>query len=367
MADNFDINNFLAQAIAAGASDIHLRVNEHPVIRKDSKIIKADLPKLTFEDIESIVNVVTPKALRTQANSAYDLDFSYEIKGLSRFRVNLSRQLGNNSLVLRSIPYKIKSIEELALPLSLEKFATLNNGLVLVTGQTGSGKSTTLAALVDYININYQKHIITIEDPIEFEFFSKKSIISQRQIGLDTPSFSDGVKYAMRQDPDVILIGEIRDRETIEAALKASETGHLVFATLHTNDAVQTVNRIINMFEPKDRDFIRGQVAATLRGTISQKLAVNKSGEGRTPACEILVCTSTVKDFIIKNELDKIYDLVKKGSFNEMLTMNMSLFKLIEKDIITREEALEKSDNKNEIIQMIKGIYHGTNMQVGKK
>ncbi len=367
MVEKFEVNSFLAKAISAGASDVHLRVNEHPVIRKDSKIIKADLPKLTFDDIEEIVNTVTPKALRTQANSAYDLDFSYEIKGLSRFRINLSRQLGNNALVIRSIPYKIKTIEELNLPLSLEKFATLNNGLVLVTGQTGSGKSTTLASLIDHININYQKHIITIEDPIEFEFSSKRSIISQRQIGLDTPSFSDGVKYAMRQDPDVILIGEIRDRETVESALKASETGHLVFATLHTNDAVQTVNRIINMFEPKDRDFIRNQLAVTLRGTISQKLAVNKSGEGRTPASEILVCTSTVKDFIIKNELDKIYELVKKGSFNEMLTMNMSLFKLMEKGIISIEEALDKSDNKNELQQMIKGIYHGTNSQVGKK
>lgn len=363
MTEKFDINSFLAKAISAGASDVHLRMNEHPVIRKDSKIIKADLPKLTFEDIEEVVNVVVPKPMRTQANSAYDMDFSYEIKGLSRFRINLSRQLGSNALVIRSIPYKIKTIEELKLPLSLEKFATLNNGLVLVTGQTGSGKSTTLASLIDHININYQKHIITIEDPIEFEFVSKKSIISQRQIGLDTPCFADGVKYALRQDPDVILIGEIRDRETVECALKASETGHLVFATLHTNDAVQTVNRIINMFEPKDREYIRGQIAATLRGTISQKLAVNKNGEGRTPACEILVCTSTVKDFIVKNELDKIYELVKQGSFNEMLTMNMSLFKLIEKDIITKEEALERSDNRNELLQMIRGIYHGTKQQ----
>lgn len=164
----------------------------------------------------------------------------------------------------------------------------------------------------------------------------------------------------MRQDPDVILIGEIRDRDTVESALKASETGHLVFATLHTNDAVQTVNRIVNMFDLKDRDYIRSQIATTLRGTISQKLAVNKNGEGRTPACEILVCTSTVKDFIVKNELDKIYDLVKQGSFNEMLTMNMSLYKLMEKDIITREEALDRSDNRNELMQMIRGIYHGT-------
>lgn len=360
MAEKFNINGFLRKAISIGASDVHLRAEEHPVIRKDGKIIKIDLPRLTEEDLTDIANVIVPKVARTRANSAFDMDFSYEIKGLSRFRVNLSRQLGHTVFIIRNIPYNIKTIEELNLPVSLQKFACENNGLVLVTGPTGSGKSTTLASLIDYINANYQKHIITIEDPIEFVFTGKKSIVSQRQVGIDTPSFSHGVKYALRQDPDVILIGEIRDRETIESALKASETGHLVFATLHTNDAVQTINRIVNMFDPQDREYIRNQIASTLRGTIAQKLVNNKSGEGRNPACEILVCTSTVKDFIVKDELEQIYELVKRGSFNEMLTMNMSLFKLFEKGIITKEEALEKSDNKNELQQMFKGVYHGT-------
>ncbi|MDD3435875.1 MAG: PilT/PilU family type 4a pilus ATPase [Candidatus Gastranaerophilales bacterium] len=360
MPEKFNINDFLRKAISIGASDVHLRTDERPVVRKDGRIMKIDMPKLTEDDIDVIINTLVPKNVKTKAMSVFDLDFSYEIKGLSRFRVNLSRQLNKSAIVIRNVPYVIKNIQELKLPISMEQFASLNNGLVLVTGPTGSGKSTTLASLIDYININYPKHIITIEDPIEFVFTSKKSIISQRQVGIDTPSFPEGVKYAMRQDPDVILIGEIRDKETIESALKAAETGHLVFATLHTNDAVQTINRIVNIFDPQDRHYVRSQIAGTLRGTIAQKLINNQNGEGRHPACEILVCTSTVKDFIIKDELEQIYDLVKKGSFNDMLTMNMSLFRLYEKGIASEEEVLSKSDNKNELQQMIKGVFHGT-------
>lgn len=363
--EKFDINDFLRKSVSIGASDVHLRVEERPIVRKDGKIIKIDMPHLTEENLAEAINILVPKTVKTRAQSAFDLDFAYEIKGVSRFRVNLSRQLGKSALVIRNIPYIIKKFEELSLPISVEQFAHLNNGIVLITGPTGSGKSTTLASLIDYININYPKHIITIEDPIEFIFTNKKSIVSQRQVEVDTPSFPDGVKYAMRQDPDVILIGEIRDKETITSALKASETGHLVFATLHTNDAIQTVNRIVNMFDPQDRHYIRSQLASTLRGTISQKLVSLKDGEGRHPACEILVSTPTVKDFIAKDQLEQIYELVKKGSFNEMLTMNMSLFRLIQRGIVTKEEALEHSDNKNELMQMIKGVYQGTTDQIG--
>lgn len=369
MTEKFDINKFLTQSIAIGASDVHLRVDERPIIRKDGKIIKIDMPKLTEDDLASIINTIVPKIAKSRANSAFDLDFAYEIKGVSRFRANLSHQLGKSALVIRNIPFTIKTPQELHLPEAIEQFALLNNGIVLVTGPTGSGKSTTLASLIDHININSQKHIITIEDPIEFIFTSKKSIISQRQVEIDTPNFSDGVKYALRQDPDVILIGEIRDKETVTSALKASETGHLVFATLHTNDAVQTINRIVNMFEPADRSYIRAQLATTLRGTISQKLVKAKSdtedakSKGRYPACEVLVVTPTVKDFIVKDDLEQIYDLVKKGSFNDMLTMNMSLFELVESNVITQEEALEATDNKVELQQMFKGVYHGTKQQ----
>lgn len=360
MTEQFDIDSFLKKAVSIKASDVHLRVDERPIIRKDGKIIKVDMPVLSENDFNHILNTIVPKSVKTKANSAFDMDFSYEIKGLSRFRVNLSRQLGKTALVIRNIPYNVKNIDDLNLPASIEQFAKLNNGIVLVTGPTGSGKSTTLAALINYINQHYQKHIITIEDPIEFVFTSKKSIISQRQVEIDTPSFPDGVKYAMRQDPDVILIGEIRDKETITSALKASETGHLVFATLHTNDAVQTINRIVNMFEPQDRHYIKSQLASTLRGTVSQKLVSNKLGDGRRPACEILVMTPTIKDFIIKDKIDEVYEMVRKGSFNEMVTMNMSLHKLVLDGFITKEDAMDKSDDKNELQQMFKGFYHGT-------
>lgn len=362
--EKFDIIAFLKKATMIKASDVHLQAGEHPALRIDGKIVKIDMPILTDEDLTCAYKTLLPEHFIEKVQSVFDLDFAYEIKGCSRFRVNLNRQLGKCSLVIRMIPYNIKKIKELNLPESIEQFANLNNGLVLITGPTGSGKSTTIASLIDYININYPKHIITIEDPVEFIFNNKKSIISQRQVLIDTQSFPDGIKYSLRQDPDVIFIGEIRDRETVSAALKASETGHLVFATIHTNDAIQTVNRIVNMFEPSDRDFVRIQLAGVLRGTVSQKLLPNaQAGTGRSPACEVLVVTPTVKDFIEKDKLEEVYELVKKGSFNNMITMNASIYRLLEQGIITEETAINYSDNKNELQQMIRGVYHGTSYE----
>lgn len=357
---NFDIVKFLTEAVEKSASDIHLRTDEPPAIRKDGKIFKTKLDPLSEADIFSIIDTIVPNSIKNKAFEVFDLDFAYEIKGVSRFRVNLARELGRISIVIRTVSYNIRGIEELMLPKSIGKFATLTNGIVLITGPTGSGKSTTIASLIDYINQNYQKHIITIEDPVEFIYTDKKSIITQRQIEIDTASFPDGIKYALRQDPDVILIGEIRDQETMQSALKASETGHLVVATMHTNDAIQTINRIINFFDPKDREFVRKQIAETLRGTIAQKLIPREDGKGRIPACEVLVITSTVKDFIIKDELEQVYSLVKKGSFNDMITLNMSLFNLLQQNFISKENALYYSDNKVELEQMIRGVYHGT-------
>ena len=356
----FDINAFLKKAVEEGVSDVHLRIDEVPVVRKDGKIVKTNYPVIKEKDISHVLNVVLPKYLRTKVQAAFDLDFSYEIKGISRFRINLARQLGNTSLVFRIIPYEIPSFAELKLPPALNMFAKFHSGIVLVTGPTGSGKSTTIASLIDLINKNERKHIITIEDPIEFIYSNKNCIITQRQVEIDTLSFPDGVKYALRQDPDVILIGEIRDLETLTSAMKAAETGHLVIASLHTNDAIQTVNRIVGMFDPKDRDGVRKQLAETLRACVAQKLLPLKSGHGRIPACEIMVVTPTIKDFIIKDELEQIYDLVKKGSYNDMITMNMSLLQLIKEGLISKETAIEVSDNKVEIEQMLRGAYHGT-------
>ena len=361
MAD-FDVVEFLKQAVSIGASDIHLHADEHPSVRRDGKIIKIDMPLLTDSDVIKASVELAPLHLKDSISNMLDVDFAYEIKGIARFRVNVSRQLAKYAVVIRTIPYAIKKMQDLYLPEAINQFTELDNGLVLVTGPTGSGKSTTMASLLEHINTHYQKHIITIEDPVEFIFNNKKSIISQRQLLVDTPSYSDGIKYALRQDPDVIFIGEIRDKDTVSNALKAAETGHLVFATIHTNNAIQTVNRIINMFTPADRPFVRNQLAEILRGTISQKLVPLASGVGRHPACEILVVTSTIKDFIEKNELEQIYDLVKKGSFNNMITLNMSLYGMLQRGEITEEAALIASSNKNELKQMMRGVFHGTGM-----
>lgn len=366
VSELFDIVLFLKKAVAAGASDAHLQVGEHPVIRINGKIVKVDMPVLNDGDIDNAYEILIPPHFKEQSVSVFDLDFAYEIPGFSRFRVNFSRQLGKKCLVVRTIPYNIKNVAELNLPESIEQFATLNNGLVLITGPTGAGKSTTIASLIDYININYPKHIVTIEDPVEFIFSNKKSIVSQRQVLIDTPSYPQGIKYALRQDPDVIFIGEIRDRETVEAALNAAETGHLVFATIHTNDAIQTVNRIVNMYEPSDRDFVRKQLSMVLRGTVSQKLIPVNGGTSRRPACEVLVSTPPVTDFIEKNKLEEIYELVKKGSYNCMITMNSSLYRLYEQGLVTEDVALSYSDNKNELQQIFRGVFHGTYGHFGK-
>jgi twitching motility protein PilT len=357
---NFDIVSFLRKAVKSGASDIHLQADEHPVLRIDGKIVKVDMPELKEADIKKAYETLIPEHFKDRVHNVFDLDFAYEVPEVSRFRVNLNRQLGKCALVIRVIPYDIKRIAELNLPESIEQFATLNNGLVLITGPTGSGKSTTIASLIDYINKNYAKHIITVEDPVEFIFTNRKCIVSQRQVTIDTASFPDGVKYALRQDPDVIFIGEIRDRETIISALKAAETGHLVFSTIHTNSAIQTVNRIVNMFEPSDRDFVREQLSTILRGTISQRLLPLNDGSGRRPACEVLVVTPTVKDFIKKDNLEEVYDLVRKGSFNNMITLNSSLYQMAQDGLITEEIAIATSENKSELQQMFRGVYHGT-------
>lgn len=360
MTGSFKLDAFLEKAVKSDVSDIHLKVGESPMVRRDGLIFKLDLPPIEKDDMDYIINSIVPEFIKDKVFELTDLDFSFYIKGLSRFRVNLSRSMTEYNLVFRVIPYNISNFEKLHLPKAMHQFADYNNGLVLVTGPTGSGKSTTLASFIDHINQTYQKHIVVIEDPVEFVFTDKKCKITQRQIGIDTPTFSDGIKYALRQDPDVILVGEIRDKETLDSALKAAETGHLVFATLHTNDAVQTIYRIINMFEPEDRDTVRRQVAQTLRGTIAQKLVKKASGKGRYPACEVLVVTPTIKDLILKNELEDIYDLVRKGSFNDMITMNESLYKLMEAGAITKETALEASDDKVELEQFFRGVYRGT-------
>ena len=360
MSEIFDIIQFLKSAVAAGASDEHLKVGHAPYIRKNGFIKKTNMQVLTKEDVERAVMSIAPTSLLDDVALLCDIDFMFEIKGCSRFRINFNRQLGMPAMVIRNIPYGIPSLADLNLPEVLNDIVKYTNGIVLVTGPTGSGKSTTLASLINEISVTDSKHIVTIEDPVEYVFNSSKSIISQRQVGVDTQSFSDGIKYSLRQDPDVIFIGEIRDKETMAAALKASETGHLVFSTLHTNDAVQTINRIINMFEESNRDLIRKQLSDTLRATIAQKLVYSEKNDTRYPACEIMVVTPTIRDYIQKGNTDEIYTLLGENTIDDMISLNVSLAKLVMSDLITKEEALINSNDENELEKMFRGIYQGT-------
>ena len=360
MTEPFNIINFLRSAVATGASDEHLKVGHSPFIRKNGFIKKTNLPVLTKEDLDKAILEIAPVAIKDSILSTYDLDFMYEIKGCSRFRVNYNRQLGMPGLVIRNITYNIPELKDLSLPDILHSIIEYQNGIILVTGPTGSGKSTTIASLINQINMKASKHIVTIEDPIEYIYNCKKSIISQRQVGVDTQSFSDGIKYALRQDPDVIFIGEIRDKETMEAALKASETGHLVLSTLHTNDAVQTINRIVNMFDEANRFLVRRQLSETLRATIAQKLVYSEQDNKRYPACEIMVVTSTIKDYINKDNMDEIYELLRDNTVDNMISMNTSLALLTDKGCISEEEALSNSNDEAELEKMFRGVYQGT-------
>ena len=357
---DFDISEFLRTAVDKGISDIHLKINESPAVRISGKIVKTEYEPLSENDFYNILDLLCPSSYKNKVYDSFDIDFAYDIPGVSRFRINLAHELGKMFMVIRVISYQVPTVKELNLPKSIEKLTNFSNGIIFLTGATGTGKSTTLAALINHINKTQEKHIITLEDPVEFVFTPDKSIITQRQVEIDTSSFAEGVKYALRQDPDIILVGEIRDEETMKAALKAAETGHLILTTLHTNDAVQTINRVLSLFDPRSREDIRKQLAETLRATVSQRLIPRADGQGRFPACEILVVTPTVKDFILRDSPEQIYELVKKGNFNEMVSLNQSLFALYKNGIISKENALYFSDNRIELQQYMRGAFSGS-------
>ncbi len=360
MDEIFSIIQFLKQAVKTGASDEHLMVGHAPYLRINGFIKKANTAPMTKEDIDNAILDIAPTTIRDKILTLCDVDFMYEIRGCSRFRINYNRQLGMPALVIRNIPYKIPTLQELSLPDVMPSIIDQQNGIILVTGPTGCGKSTTIASLINHINETKAKHIITLEDPVEYVFECKNSIISQRQLGVDTKSFTDGIKFALRQDPDVIFIGEIRDKETMAAALKASETGHLVLSTLHTNDAVQTINRVVNMFDEANRYLIRKQLSETLRATIAQKLVYSEKRQKRFPACEIMVVTSTIKDYLIKDNTDKIYDILRDNTVDDMVTMNTSLATLVNNDFISQEEAIKCSNDVQELEKIFRGVYLGT-------
>ena len=345
------------KAKETGASDIHFNVGEVPVLRLTGKMVKINLPKLTAEDAIDIINYTTNEEARKRVLTSTDSDYSFELEGVSRFRFNVAKSFGAFSIVIRLISFDIPSFESLKLPKEMENFTKFENGIILVTGVTGSGKSSTIASILDSINQTKQKHIITIEDPVEFVYQNKKSVFTQRQVGADVESFNSGLKYALRQDPDVILIGEIRDMDTIKSALYAAETGHLVLASLHAANAIQTINRVLSFFEPSERPTVRAQFAEVFRGTASQRLIPHISGKGRVPALELMFTTPTVKDYMIKDRLEDIYRLVQKDTHSGMITFNNALYTLIQNGEISQEVALQASDNQDELMRIIRGAY----------
>jgi twitching motility protein PilT len=353
------VNDLLRVAVDSGASDLHLKVGSYPMMRVRGTLTPANEERrLEHEDLLAITNAVLTTGHREKFKDHYEVDLAYSVAGLGRFRCNAFQQRGTIGMVFRVIPFRVSTVDELALPPVLKKIASEERGLVLVTGTTGSGKSTTLAALIDEINSTRTAHVMTVEDPIEYLHRDNRSIINQREIGVDTSSFSHALRSALRQDPDVILVGEMRDFETIETALLAAETGHLVFSTLHTLDATETINRIIAVFPPHQQKQIRIQLASVLRSVISQRLIPKADGKGRAPAVEVLISTAFIRDAIVdKEKTHLIHGAIAQGTSQYgMQTFDQSIFDLFEKRLISYEEALRWASNVDEFKLRVQGI-----------
>ncbi|HUU03629.1 MAG TPA: type IV pilus twitching motility protein PilT [Myxococcota bacterium] len=354
-----ELNDILKVAMKGGASDIHLKAGLPPMFRVDGKLVPLkDARRLPPEEISRMAFGIMNNYQKERFKEFNELDLAYGVPGLGRFRVNVFQQRGTIGIVFRVIPFKIHSIEELLLPKVLEKIAMEERGMILVTGTTGSGKSTTLAAMVDHINTHRTCHVMTIEDPIEFLIRDKRSIINQREVGVDTLSFPQALKSALRQDPDAILVGEMRDLETIETALLAAETGHLVMSTLHTLDATETINRIIAVFPPYQQKQIRMQLGAVLRAVISQRLMPRADGHGRVAALEVLIATTRVREMIEdKDRTKEVTDAISQGNIAYgMQTFDQSLMALLKEKLITYEEALRQCTNPDDFALRVSGI-----------
>mgnify|MGYP006281045233 FL=1 len=353
------VNELLKTAVDKGASDLHLKVGSYPMARVHGHLEPVSTEKqLDHEDLVEMATAIMSTAQRQKFKDSQEVDLAYSVPGLGRFRCNVFQQRGTIGIVLRVIPVKVISLDELGLPPVLKKIAAEERGLVLVTGTTGSGKSTSLAAMIDYINANRTAHIITIEDPIEYLHRDQQSIINQREIGVDTRSFAYALRSALRQDPDVILVGEMRDMETIETAMHAAETGHLVFSTLHTLDATETINRIISVFPPHQQKQIRLQLASVLKAAIAQRLIPKKDGTGRVPGVEVLVATPFIKDCIVdKDKTHLVAGAIAQGTSQYgMQTFDQSIYSLFQQDLISYEEALRWASNVDEFKLKVQGI-----------
>ncbi|HEY3364400.1 MAG TPA: type IV pilus twitching motility protein PilT [Symbiobacteriaceae bacterium] len=357
---NYDIVELLRQAIQAGASDVHLCEAQPPIYRIHGKLQRLPGIPLSAQEMQEVCDRVVPAEKQEEYRQYGEADFSYSVPGLSRFRVNAYRQRGTPALALRAIPFRILSLQELGLPDILASFCDKPHGLVVVTGPTGSGKSTTLAALIDQINERYDKHIITLEDPIEFLHRHKRSVVNQREIGSDTTSFSRGLRASLREDPNVILVGEMRDLETIQICLQAAETGHLVFATLHTNDAATTVDRIIDVFPPEQQQQVRVQLGGSLQGVVAQRLFTRLDKPGRVCALEILMVTPAVRNLVREGKTHQILSVIQTGGKLGMRTMEASVKELYEQGRISAEDHQAHSQERTGVVQQQNELMGGT-------
>jgi len=359
------INDLLKVAVTSGSSDLHLKVGSYPMMRVNGSLVVASAEKrLDRPDTEAMAHALfTPEHLEKFRRSQ-EVDLAYSVAGLGRFRVNVFQQRGTVGLVLRVIPTRIKTIDELGLPPVLKRIASEERGLVLVTGTTGSGKSTTLAAMIDYINATRAAHIMTVEDPIEYLHRDHHSLVNQREVAVDTQSFSQALRSALRQDPDVILVGEMRDFETVDTALLAAETGHLVLSTLHTLDATETINRIIAVFPPHQQRQVRIQLSSVLKAAISQRLLPRADGAGRVAAVEVMVSTALIRDAVVdKDKTSMIHGAIAAGTSQYgMQTFDQSIFGLYQQGFVTLEEALRWASNVDEFKLKVQGISTTTEM-----
>src|SRR5690349_5197971 len=353
-----NLHQLLRAVVEKGASDLHITTGTPPQLRIDGQLLPLKTPPLTPIDTKNLCYSVLSEEQKVTFERKNEIDLSFGVKGLARFRGNLFVQRGAVAGVFRQIPFKILSFDELGLPPVIAQLASMQSGLLLVTGPTGSGKTTTLAAMIDKINAERRYHIRTIEDPIEFLHPNKLSVVNQREVGADTAGFKDALRYALRQDPDVVLVGELRDLETIEAALAISETGHLVFGTLHTNSAVQSINRIIDVFPSNHQPQIRAQLSFVMQAVLTQTLVPNCDGPGRSMALEIMIPNAAIRNLIREDKIHQIYSVMQTGqSTSGMQTMNQSLFNLLAKRKISRDEALGRSQEPDELEAMLR---HGT-------
>jgi len=346
----------LQTAIQGGASDIHVKIGTPIVFRINRQLVAIEAPTPTEEWMNKIVETMVPKHASKRLETEREVDFSYYLPGIGRFRTNLFQQRGQFCLAMRYVKTNVPSFEELGLLPILRSIASSARGIVLVSGATGCGKSTTLAAMIEHINANFKKHIITLEDPIEFVFEDNQSVIEQREVGLDTVSFAHGLKHILRQDPDIIMIGEMRDAVSFSAAMSAADTGHLVLSTLHTTNASQAISRILDFFKADEREQVRRQLAATLQAVVCQRMVMTISGEV-TPALEIMINTPTVRKLLEENRLDKLGAAIETGVEDGMQNFNQALFQLVKDRKVSEKEALAKATNPQALEMNFKGIF----------